>query len=65
MHIAGEQLEIGSHRIASQQILNVDRPEIAYLDMTRGDLFQRGQRLHHHGIGLEQADGEAALAAQC
>ena len=33
--------------------------------MTRGDLFQRRQRLHHHGIGLEQADGEAALAAQC
>ena len=33
LHVGGQQLEIGRHRIASQQILDVDRPEVAHLDI--------------------------------
>ena len=65
LHMRGEKLALRRDRIAAEQILDLDRPEVAHLDMARGDLLERGQRLHHHGEGLERLDRGAALAAQC
>jgi hypothetical protein len=63
--MGGEKLELRRHGIAAEQILDLDRPEVAHFDTARGDLLERGQRLHHHGEGLERLDGGTSLAAEC
>ena len=64
MHMGEQQTVVGRHRIASEQVLDLDRSEIAHLDAARRDLGQRRQRLHHHGEGLQRPDGGAALATK-
>ena len=63
-HIGGQQLQVGDDRIAPQQVLDVDRPEVADLHMARGDLLERRQGLHHHRKSLERPQRDAPLAAQ-
>ena len=63
-HIGGQQLEIGRDRIAPEQILDVDRPQVAHLDAARGDLLERRECLHHHRKRLQHLEREPALAAQ-
>ena len=64
LHMPGQQLKLRRHRIAAEQILDLDRPEVAYLHVAGGDLVERREGLHHHGEGLERLDRGAALAAQ-
>src|SRR6516225_9861165 len=64
LDVPSQQFKLWRHWIAAEQILDIDRPEIADLHPTGGDFFQRRQGFHHDGEGLERLDRGAALAAE-
>ena len=62
LDVAGKQLEVRRHGLAAQQVLRIDRAQVAHGDAPRCQVLHPRQRAHAHLQLLELAQGCLPLA---